>query len=225
MNLAVITYIFGKNKELLREPLVIDKNIEYICVTDQKELTSKNWKIIYDEIPEAKCVRDKMVYVKYRPFNYTNADYVCVIDGTLEINSSLLSLFEQCKNCDLLIKKHPERNNLSDELNAWIKLRHMNKNDVKKFEIMAKHNSYNLKTKILYESCVIVWSNKNEIKDLCSTVIAYMNFLGTNILFLSNQCILTFLLNTQYKSLNYDFINQKKFFKRYKHNTKILRDR
>lgn len=222
---AVVTYIFGKNKELLREPLFIDKDIKYICVTDQKDLKSKTWEIIYDEIPEAKCIRDKMVFVKYNPFKYTNEEKICVIDGTLEIKSSLLPLFELSNNFDLLVKKHPERNNLSDELDKWIAVRHMTKDSVKRFEMMAKLDSYNLKTNTLYESCVIVWTNENIIKDLCSTVIEYMKFLGNDTLFLSNQCILTYLMNTQYKMLRKNYINQKSYFNRYKHNTHKLNNK
>ena len=224
MKFAVITYIFGKGKEILREPLVLD-DIEYICVTDQKDLKSKNWKIIYDEIPEAKCVRDKMVYVKYNPFKYTNTDKICVIDGTLEIKNSLITLFNQCMNCDLLVKVHPERDNLFDELNQWIKTRNMPNTAISMFETMAKHHSYNLKTKILYESCVLVYSNNKEVKDLCSTVIEYMRFLGKETLFLSNQCVLTFLLNTQFKNLKKDYINQKPLFMRYNHGTNKPHDR
>lgn len=225
MKYAVITYIFGKNKEILREPLFIDEDVEYICVTDQKDLKSKNWKIIYDEIPEAKCVRDKMVYVKYNPFKYTNAEKICIIDGTLEIKNSLIPLFNQCKECDLLVKNHSERNNLFDELNEWIKTRNMPKTAINMFETMAKRGSYNLKTKILYESCVLVYSNIKEVKDLCLTVIDYMKFLGKETLFLSNQCVLTFLLNTEFKNLKKDYINQKVLFTRYNHGTKTLHDR
>lgn len=225
MKYAVITFIFGKNKEILREPLFIDNDVEYICITDQKDLKSKNWKIIYDEILEAKCVRDKMVYVKYNPFKYTTAKNICVIDGTLEIKNSLLTLFEQSKNVDLLVKNHPERTNLFDELNIWIKTRNMPRTALRMFEVMAKHDSFNLKTKVLYESCVLVYSNTESIKDLCSTVIEYMKFLGKETLFLSNQCVLTFLLNTQYKNLKKDYITQKAFFTRYNHGTNKLHNR
>ena len=54
---AVITYIFGKNTEILREPLIIDGNTEYICVTDQKNLRSKHYHIIQDAIPQARMIR------------------------------------------------------------------------------------------------------------------------------------------------------------------------
>lgn len=223
MKFAVITYIFGKGKEILRKPLVKD-NIEYICVTDQKDLTSLDWKIIYDEIPQAKCVRDKMVYVKYNPFKYTDADRICIIDGTLEITKSLIPLFEQVKDNDLLVKLHPERNNLFTELNIWIKTRGMSEDAISKFQIIAKHENLDLKRKFLLESCVIVYTRKPIIQELCEKEISFMKFLGnTDNLFLSNQCVLTILI--QKIKVKFGFINQKDFFKRYNHGTTKLHDR
>lgn len=224
MNYCVITYIFGKNKEILRDPLVIDNNIEYICVTDQKDLKSKIWKIIYDEIPQAKCIRDKMVYVKYNPFKYTEANIICVIDGTLEITQSLIPLFEQVKDNDLLIKLHPERNNLFAELCEWIKTQGMEKEAVNKFQVIANHEKLDLNKKFLLESCVIVYTKKTIIQELCEEEISLMKFLGNNgNLFLSNQCVFTLLI--QKAKVKFEFINQKDFFKRYNHGTTKLHNR
>lgn len=223
MKYAVITYIFGKNKELLRKPLVKD-NIEYICVTDQKDLKSNDWKIILDEMPDVKCVRDKMVYVKYNPFKYTDADRICVIDGTLEITKSLIPLFEQVEDNDMLVKFHPQRDNLYVELNEWIKTRGMPSNALTKFQTIAKQNNLDLNKKFLIESCIIVYSNCNNVKELCKDEIAYMKFLGNNgNLFLSNQCVLTILL--QQMNIKFSYLNQKHFFTRYGHGTKKLANR
>ena len=217
MELAVITYIFGKDKELLREPLVVDKDVEYICVTDQKDLKSKIWKIIYDDIPEANCTRDKMVYVKYRPFKYTNANKVCVIDGSIEIKSSLLNLFKQLENNDILIKKHPGRDNLNDELIAWNRLRGMTLLDIAKFKYIADKNNIDLNKKFLIESCVLLFNKNNKIKNLCEDVISYMKFIGGKTLFLSNQCTLTMLL--QFDQYKIKHLNQNIYFNKYHHNS------
>lgn len=223
MKFAVITYIFGKGKEILRKPLVKD-NIEYICVTDQKDLKSLDWKIIYDEMPKVKCIRDKMVYVKYNPFKYTDADRICVIDGTLEITQSLIPLFEQVKDNDLLIKLHPERDNLFVELGTWIKTRGMSSDYLQKFQVIAKCEKLDLNRKFLLESCVIVYTRKPIIQKLCEEEISFMKFLGNNgNLFLSNQCVFTLLI--QKAKVKFGFINQKDFFKRYNHGTTKIHNR
>ena len=223
MKYAVVTYIFGKNREILRKPIVRD-DIEYICVTDQNDLKSVDWKIVYDEIPQSKCTRDKMVYVKYNPFKYTDADLICVIDGTLEITKSLIPLFQEVENKDILIKLHPERDNLYSELKEWINTRGMEKESILKFKIMGDKLGIDLNRKFLIESCVIVYTRSSKVKRLCEEEIAYMQFLGNNgNLFLSNQCVFTFLI--QKKDLAIGFINQKLFFKRYSHNSNRLADR
>ena len=217
MKYSVITYIFGKNTEILRKPLVKD-DIEYICITDQKDLKSSDWKIIYDEMPEVKYVRDKMVYVKYNPFKYTDADRICVIDGTLEINKSLIPLFEQVNDNDLLVKLHPLRDNLLDELNEWIKTRDMPKEAIQKFQVITKYEKLDLNKKFLLESCVILYTRSSNVKELCAEELSFMKFLGNNDnLFLSNQCILTLLL--QKLKLKFSYLNQNDFFTRYIHNS------
>lgn len=226
MKRAVITYIFGRGKELLREPLVVDKDIEYICVTDQKDLKSKTWKIVHDDINQAGCTRDKMVYVKYNPFKYTTANEACVVDGSIQIKASLHKLFEQLKDKDILIKQHPERTNLYDELQAWVKLRNLPKEYITKFEHMSKHESVSLKNKFLLESCVMLFKNNNDVHEMCESVISLMSFLGSKpCLFLSNQCCLTFLLQTLYKHIKFGWLQQSLFFNRYKHNTNKLNTR
>ena len=93
MKYTVFTYIFGKNKEQLREPKFINTEVDYICVTDQNDLKSKNWKIIYEPLVDIKSLRDKTALVKFNPFKYTNADRIIIQDSSLECISSLEDLF------------------------------------------------------------------------------------------------------------------------------------
>ena len=227
MKYAVVTYIFGKGKEILREPDVIDNDIEYICVTDQKDLKSNTWRIVYDNIEQAKCVRDKMVYVKYNPFKYTEAEYVCVIDGTLKIKSSLANLFKSCIGHDMVIKMHPERTCIEQEIKAWQNWRGMPNISADKLKFVCKHDGVDIKKNFLIESCVIVYSkNSKKVRELCGTVVKYMNFLGEDVnLFLSNQLITTFLLIKAGGSIKLGILNQKDYFLRYNHGTNQLHDR
>lgn len=225
MKYAVITYIFGKNQEIFREPKVIDDDIEYICITDQKDLTSKHWKIIYEPMKEIKTSRDKVVFVKFNPFKYTSAKIVCVIDGSLEITNSLSSLFVSAENVDLLIKKHPERDNLKIELETWVKNRHLPIDWKNKFEKIAKYESIDLTNKFLLEGCVIVYNKTKNTLQLCEDEISYLKFLGDESkMFYSNQCVLTFLIEKN-KNVKYDWLNQKTYFTRYARNSSKLADR
>ena len=213
---AVITYIFGENKEILREPITVMDNTEYICVTDQPKLTSKRWNVVYDAIPEANCVRDKMVYVKYNPFKYTDANKICVLDGTIHIIKSMSSIFDGLNRHELLIKKHPQRTNLRDELLAWKNLRQLPDVITSTFNIMSMEDGIDLSNEFLIESCVIGYQNTQRIRMLCDIVMKYMKFIGIdNKLCPTNQCVLTYLL--QRFKVDYGWLSQASFAIRYKH--------
>lgn len=221
MKCAVITYIFGKNKELLREPKYVSQNIEYICVTDQKNLSSKCWKIVYDSMPNVKSLRDKFVYVKFNPFKYTNADKICVIDSSLEIKENLMPLFDELDSVQCIFKKHSIRKNLNAELPVW-RGRGLKNETITRFNIMAKHDKINLKDIQLIESCVFFIHNNSFCKELCLIVIDYMKLLGDNgNLIITNQCPLSYIISLYYKDecIFIDYNVQKLFFNRYEHNT------
>lgn len=218
MKYAVITYIFG-NYEKLREIRVKDPNTEYICVTDQN-LHSRTWKIIHDTVPLADTNRDKVVYVKFNPFKYTNAQYICVIDGSIEIKHSLKHLFEQLKTTDLLVKKHPRHSTLIEELKAWVNVRKMPQVCVDKFISAAKTLNYDLNTNFLIEGCIICYNANENAKYLCKVLIEFMKLLGTDgNLIMTNQCPLSLLLKTLCNDVKYSFLNQNTYFIRYKHNS------
>lgn len=220
MKIAVVTYIFGENKEKLREPLVKEDDVEYICVTDQ-DLVSETWKIIKDPMPDIPNLRDKFVHVKYNPFKYTDADIIVVIDGSVEVKTSMKKFIPLMEENELLLKKHPGRDNLADELTAWRRLRKMPVDEVNKFHAFASKLGFDLKSKMLVESCVLIFKNDDKIKNLCSSVIGLMQMLSNDPsrLIMTNQCALTFLLQTYFKDVKFSWINQCEYFNRYGHNS------
>lgn len=177
MKQCVFTYIFGKNKEVLRDPLVIDDNVEYICVTDQNDLKSKVWKIIYDPLPTIESLRDKVALVKFNPFKYTDADEILIQDSSLQICASVKQLFELLKNNDILLKKHPEVSDLTTELWRWVRLRKMPKCQVDKFEKMSKIDSICLNKIPVYECCVLCIKNDEMTRNLFSALLTLMQIL------------------------------------------------
>ena len=158
MKNAVVTYIFGENRELLREPLVVDEDTEYICVTDQTKLKSNVWKLIYDPMPEIRSLRDKMANVKYNPFKYTEAENILVQDGSFEIKTSLEILFKEIENHDIGLKLHPVRDNLEQELPKWL-ARRLPQETIKNFYIMSSVDKIKLSDVKLYETSVILFKN------------------------------------------------------------------
>lgn len=216
MKNAVVTFIFGKHKEILRKPLVKDDDTEYICVTDDSELKSDFWKIVYDPMPDVLSLRDKMARVKLFPFKYTSAENICVLDGALEIKHSLYDFFTDLSDTEMLLKKHPKRDNLLKELFEWKKVRNLPPETIAKFEGMAKYHKFNLSKTPVFESCVIGYKNCSSTQNFCSLVLNYMKYLGSNEqMIMSNQCVISLLMMIH--PIKFKYIEQKKFFTRYEH--------
>ena len=219
MKYAVFTYIFGKNEEFLREPKFLDDNIEFICVTDQLSLKSDIWKIIYEPLENVKSLRDKTALTKFNPFKYTDADRIIIQDSSLECISSLSDLFMELEHYDICLKKHPQRENLSQELPEW-KVRGLSDNQINKFKNMAKNDGIKLSNVPLYECCVIAIKNNKEIKELFNSLLSLMKLLGENgNMVVTQQCTFAYLIKTFYPNLKIGKINQNKFFTRYIHNS------
>lgn len=219
MKNAVVTYIFGENRELLREPLVVDEDNEYLCITDNPKLQSNNWKMILDPMKEINSLRDKVAHIKFNPFKYTNAENILVMDGSLEIKNSLLPLFEEIKDYDIGLKLHTYHFNLKAELPFWLS-RGLPKETILKFYQMARIDGIDLSKVTEYEGCLILYKNNVYCKKFCKEILSYMKFLGDGEnMIITNQCPLSYLVHKNHKSDKIFKINQFDYFNRYIHNT------
>ena len=212
---------------MLREPTVIDRDVEYICVTDNTNLTSKTWKIIVDPLELYKSVRLKIAYVKTHPFEYVSdtCKSVCIIDGSISIERSISKLFKECNNC-LIMKPHPKRHNLIDELHAWAKQRQLSQECVARYQQMAMALHANLKCGPLYESCVMVWDRTENIQIFGKSVFSAMLRLSDDAnVFLSNQLVMCLMLQSVFKDLPVKALTQADYFIKHGHNTNKVQQR
>lgn len=222
-NRSVLTYSFGTNTDPLRDPLVIDSNVEYVCVTDNRNLTSKVWNMVYKDFTEVKSSRDKTVLVKFDPFSFVKTRSVCVIDATLEIKSSLSSLFDLLDKEDLIFKKHPIRNTLSEELPMWFS-RGLTQESFQKFLLLASHDRVDLRSVFQFEGCLFLLNDTDLSRHLMRSVIKYARLLGTGETFIpTNQCPLSYAINRFCRnSIGIIDMNvQQIYFNRYHHNGEI----
>lgn len=215
---AVLTFIFGADKEILREPLVVDDGIRYVCVTDQP-LKSDVWEIRREYFPFVKSDRDKVAIVKMQPFKFVDAEQVVTIDGSLQIKAHLGPLFDEAARHPIGLKRHPLRANLEQELPFWVG-RGMPKETIHEFERMAEKDGLSLSRIPLFEGCVIAWRNTAFSHALGRSVLKLMERLGDgqNKL-ITNQCALSYVLKQMCPQALTYCIDQHKFFKRFFHNT------
>lgn len=228
---TILTLIFN-NYEPIRDPLVIDPNAEYVCVTDDPNLKSDIWKVIY----EPKYDTDKLTgmqksfMTKYTLFDYVSSDseYVIQIDGALEITNSLNELIDYYadNNFDLGVALHPVRNDWIDEYVTWMMTRNLNfKYLIAFLRYLFNHPLPDLNinncglietTCKIYKNCDIV---KNFVKDIYDGLNEEAGFKDLN-----EQCIFTHTLYKYSNKLNIQYFRGNlymdgKYIKRYWHNT------
>lgn len=87
---SILTFIMGDKYELVHEIQQKQDNVEYVLVTDNKNLKSNTWNVIFDEkllkydSPFERCFR-----VRYNAFDYIRTDTCVTVDGSMEIKGSL----------------------------------------------------------------------------------------------------------------------------------------
>lgn len=120
MNKKVIyTSIFG-DYDFIKEPLLKNEGIDFICFTDNKKLKSKRWNFIYVENtwgnPTIANRFYKIIGFKDYLSKYKQSIYV---DGSIIIKGNIIDLFKKY-NSPFLFFKHRFRNCIFDEYNQCI---------------------------------------------------------------------------------------------------------
>ncbi len=189
---AVITCLYGEHS-ILREPLVVDSGVSYICVTDNKVLKPSDgsvWKIVYDPWPEFGG-RFRHMNAKFRPFRYTTARRVVYMDSSIQITGSILPLFE-LENKGVLLKRHPIARTIGEELPRWPRLRKMPVPDMRRFMLQLPLVGATLDSPI-YEGDIAVWANTGRAAQFGEEVLALVEGSGEGQPFMSNQLCMSAL--------------------------------
>lgn len=116
MRKIIYTAILG-TYDLLKEPTIITPDWKYICYTNNKNLKSDNWQIIYANLEEIKQVRRLKIVV---PFEY---DLSIWIDASIEINCNLDEFVRDYHKGYFTLMKHPHRGCVYQEAEVCIKRR------------------------------------------------------------------------------------------------------
>lgn len=193
---AVITFLFN-HYDLLREPLVIDEDIDYYCLTDDANITSETWKCIYisefdtnDLTSIQKTYMSKYSFYKYIPTHY---EYFICIDASIEIKGNISEILDYYNNnnIDFGIAVHPFRIRYIDEYREWIRSRGLNNVYLEMFEKYCKDNNISSSDfSGLLECTVKLFKNTKQITDFIDnvykTLLKYCNFADAN-----DQCYFT----------------------------------
>ncbi|WP_022777561.1 glycosyltransferase domain-containing protein [Butyrivibrio sp. AE3009] len=126
---AVYTVITG-NYDNLNEPLVIDKDLDYYCFTDNKDIKSENWTIVHIEDDMGLDPIRLNRYYKFLMFKVLpEYDYSIYIDGKNQITGDLKEYIRYySRDKSMLCAPHPLRQSIEDEI---IEVGRLNKADPK----------------------------------------------------------------------------------------------
>ena len=139
---SILSFCFG-NYDLCREPIEKSNDCEYIFVTDNKNLQSDIWKIVYTEKFKNFSPVYASFYVRYHPWEFVNTDVVMIIDASIQLK----------ENTDNLIKSFTENNydacftmcsyfsgTIADGINYWKNNSYkFDKTSINKFNLFANH--------------------------------------------------------------------------------------
>ena len=204
---AVITFLFNKY-DLLREPVVVDEEADYYCLTDDSTLKSDTWNIIYiDKFDTDKFTGVQKTYMaKYSFYKYLPEvyDYYVTIDAAIEIVGKLSPVIEMFDKYDYNIglSMHPARDNWLTEYSCWTGSRGLDRKYVKMFEDYATQNGFNPKGKNgLIECTVKIYKNTPDVIGFINNVYTTLGLVN-NFEDKNDQCYFTCVLGLHLNRLS-----------------------
>lgn len=145
--ICVYTCITGNYDELKEiDENLIEKDVDYYCFTNNKNIKSKTWNVVYIE---DFSLTNHMLNRKIKMLGYgkLNNDYDVLVwmDGNVQLRKKITSFIrEQCKldKYSFCAFKHPDRSCIYDEAVACVKLKKDNKEIIEKQMKFYRDNGY-----------------------------------------------------------------------------------
>jgi len=167
LNNIIYTCVTG-DYDTLKEPNVITEGWDYICFTNNLNLKSKNWKIIYIE-NNGLCNTKLARKVKINPWIYLeNYDLLFWIDANLNINCDLNKFINNNFNKDSLIcmMTHGRRNCIYKEAEQCILENKDNKdvilNQINQYKIEGFPENFGMS-----QTGLLIRRNTIEVNNFC----------------------------------------------------------
>ena len=204
MKYTVLTYIIN-NYEFVHEIDEKDPEADYILVTDDENLKSDTWTIIYDPQLKSLSPLDACYSIRYNVFNYAKTDICIYLDSNIKIKKSLrrlIDIFED-KKYDMAMMPHPLNSEFVSEFKNWINWRKYPVKQAEKFFRLLASVNYPLDYKGLFQGCFKIVRNNKINKDFEQLTMAFMKYLGEDKeIERIDQTVYTLILNLWFNNLN-----------------------
>ncbi len=206
MQYSILSFLFN-DYEILREPVEVSPNCEYVLVTDNPHLVSSKWHIKY--LPNALKDADgftKSFYVRYHPFEFVSTPICCIIDGSVLIKKSidkLISVFER-RQSDTALMVHFSQINAYDEYPFWVQNRGYSPIQAAKSIAFMEALGYPKTYKGTFEAGFRICRNNTINHQLNNITYMSLQHIGRDELHIErvDQCIFSAIVNTKFTQLN-----------------------
>lgn len=164
--ICVYTCITG-NYDNLIEIKKLEKNVDYICFTNNKYLTSKTWNIkLVNENMDNLTLARKVKILSYKYL--AEYDISIWIDGAINIEKTINQFIkEKCdfNKFDMIAFKHQSRDCIYDEINECVRLNKETIENATRLEKFLQTNNYPRHNGLI-ESTVLVRKNITSVNKL-----------------------------------------------------------
>lgn len=226
-NYTVLTYIIGDYEtvhEIEFDPATTP-HVEYLLITDNKNLKSNTWKVIYDEslVDDSLESFDRVFSIRYNLFKYASHDICIRIDGSIGIIKPLDEMIQTFINgeYDGCFNIHPGRDNIIEECFAWTMMREFSPYEaLYQIKYIKDALNYNFNTKGLIEQNITI-SRRGVLSDCIDNDMKKMMIDGNLSNFTNNnnikhytrldQTLITALIFTKYSNCKWMFIRDSVF--------------
>ncbi len=227
---SVLCFIVN-DYEIVREIENKDDNVEYILVTDNKELKSNTWNVVYDKDLENMLPFEKCCNIKYNLFKYITTNICIYIDASIKIKDSLDQLVNDfnASNSDIALLSHPTISTFVPELQLWVKLRNYSYINANKFLDFLYSVNYDLNYQSHFQSGLSIRKNTKFTNDFQRLVLSHMYFISDENNFDKiDQLMQDFVLNTYFNTKNIFLLSlqclNSKSLQIYKHNSNEINE-
>ena len=167
---AVYTCITGAY-DSIKEPLVIEKNTDYIMFTDKNtNVSNNNWNYKkIDSVLENKYPNFANRYYKMNPFKlFKNYEYAIYVDGNVEIIGNIRNICSIASNCEsgIAMHLHPSRNCIYNEAKACEKLKKGNSLNINEQIAQYKREGFPCQFGMREATIIVVDLNNKKAKEI-----------------------------------------------------------
>ncbi len=121
--IVVYTAIFN-NYDWLKEPVIPSSDVDYVCFTDNKVLSSRNWNIVYvKEENITPSLLNRKIKLLYPYIYFSDYEYSLYVDGSVMMKGDVGSFLNKYiqGNPVLMNFKHPNNDCIFVEMNRCVK--------------------------------------------------------------------------------------------------------